>query len=62
MCVADVTRQEVNVCGESVNTYFSLIKNKRTKIMQHIKVKTTKNVQYITTIGTIYCVALILPA
>ena len=31
--------------------------------MQHIKAKTNqKHVQYITTIGTIYCVAVILPA
>jgi len=52
MCVADVARQEVSVCvGESVNTYFSVI-----------KIKEQKYVQYITTIGTIYCVAVILPA
>jgi len=45
--------------GESVNTYFSIIKNKITKIIQHIKAKTIKNIN---TIGTIFCVAVILPA
>jgi len=55
MCV---TRQEVGVCRRKCKNIFLPHKNKLTKIMQHIKAKTVKK---ITTIGTIYCVAVILP-
>ena len=50
MCVADVTRAD-----ESVNAYFCPNRNKITKIMKNYQ----KHVQYITTIGTIFCVAVI---
>ena len=42
MCVAKVTRQDVNVCRRKCKHLFLPQKNKRTKIMQHTKATTIK--------------------
>ena len=62
MCVADITRQEVIVCRRECKHLFLPHKNKtKQKLCRILKRKLSKHVHYITTMGIIYCVAVILP-
>jgi len=62
MWVDDITRQQVSMCCRKCKHEFLPHKNKRTKNNAAYWSKNyQKHVQYIITIGTIFCVAVILP-